>query len=312
MRVPIDRDTWTFPLIACHVVTSLLKQLWSNGTGYGTWVSSWTDRAKGWAALPCDGRREAGSAAAERPDPEMSRKAGEGSETVGLDGGGAKDLWTVDQGLSWGVHLGTVGLMKLNNGSNITKPWALAHGFMILEPLFKQNIINYSYYTLNEGWWNCIPLWHVDHAAGQRLAKHRQLVAFLRAFCAACLWWGGVGDGGADRVGHWGSDGHLHRVGDEVGWVFTVPWHLHMYCTWCYAGGSSVAPLHAIIWCILMLRFSLAPAHVLYITLLCYSWPSNIGKKNSRKQITRHKIHQNTTSNRKSTRSSSQRISDIH
>ena len=26
---------------------------------------------------------------------------------------------------------------KLNNGSNIIKPWALAHGFMILEPLFK-------------------------------------------------------------------------------------------------------------------------------------------------------------------------------
>ena len=26
----------------------------------------------------------------------------------------------------------------LNNGSNIIKPWALAHGFMILEPLFKQ------------------------------------------------------------------------------------------------------------------------------------------------------------------------------
>ena len=26
-----------------------------------------------------------------------------------------------------------------NNGSNIIKPWALAHGFMILEPLFKQN-----------------------------------------------------------------------------------------------------------------------------------------------------------------------------
>ena len=25
----------------------------------------------------------------------------------------------------------------LNNGSNIIKPWALAHGFMILEPLFK-------------------------------------------------------------------------------------------------------------------------------------------------------------------------------
>ena len=29
---------------------------------------------------------------------------------------------------------------NLNNGSNIIKPWALAHGFMILEPLFKQNI----------------------------------------------------------------------------------------------------------------------------------------------------------------------------
>ena len=27
--------------------------------------------------------------------------------------------------------------VDLNNGSNIIKPWALAHGFMILEPLFK-------------------------------------------------------------------------------------------------------------------------------------------------------------------------------
>ena len=28
----------------------------------------------------------------------------------------------------------------LNNGSNIIKPWALAHGFIIFEPLFKTNI----------------------------------------------------------------------------------------------------------------------------------------------------------------------------
>ena len=31
-------------------------------------------------------------------------------------------------------------LFNTNNGSNIIKPWALAHGFMILEPLFKQKI----------------------------------------------------------------------------------------------------------------------------------------------------------------------------
>ena len=31
---------------------------------------------------------------------------------------------------------GLPGVLSTNNGSNIIKPWALAHGFMILEPLF--------------------------------------------------------------------------------------------------------------------------------------------------------------------------------
>ena len=39
-------------------------------------------------------------------------------------------------------------LSILNNGSNIIKPWALAHGFMILEPLFKQNVSQASSHFL--------------------------------------------------------------------------------------------------------------------------------------------------------------------